>query len=127
MGKLIDKNGNTLLNMMFSTEEIFTGKYWIDGKKIYITVFSKNNVALSNNVNINHEIKNISQVIDYSVGTWHNDTGTLVKYYSGVSGSANGLSVRVSKTALQFFGNDSWAAGTTKTLYAMIYYTKTTD
>lgn len=127
MGKLIDKNGNTLLNMIFSTKEIFTGKRWIDGKKIYVTVFLKNNVEIANNVIINHEITNISQVINYSIGTWHNNSGTLIKYHSGVSGSEKGLSVRVSRTEIQFYGNDSWTASTDRTLYAIIYYTKTDD
>ena len=35
MPKLIDKDGNELLNLQMSTDEHWTGKYWIDGKKIY--------------------------------------------------------------------------------------------
>lgn len=35
MPKLIDKNGNELLNLQMSTDEHWTGKYWIDGRKIY--------------------------------------------------------------------------------------------
>ena len=35
MPKFIDKDGNELLNLQMSTDEHWTGKYWIDGKKIY--------------------------------------------------------------------------------------------
>ena len=35
MPKLIDKDENELLNLQMSTDEHWTGKYWIDGKKIY--------------------------------------------------------------------------------------------
>ena len=35
MPKLIDKDENELLNLKMSTDEHWTGKYWIDGKKIY--------------------------------------------------------------------------------------------
>ena len=35
MPKLIDKDGNELLNLQMSADEHWTGKYWLDGKKIY--------------------------------------------------------------------------------------------
>ena len=35
MVTFIDKDGNELLNLQMSTDEHWTGKYWIDGKKIY--------------------------------------------------------------------------------------------
>ena len=35
MPKFIDKDENELLNLQISTDEHWTGKYWIDGKKIY--------------------------------------------------------------------------------------------
>lgn len=33
MPKLIDKDENELLNLQMSTDEHWTGKYWIDGKR----------------------------------------------------------------------------------------------
>lgn len=127
MGKLKDSKGNVVLNLDYSMNEQFTGNYWIDSKKIYCKVFKKSNIALSNGVNVAHGISDIDQIIDYDVATWHSDTGTLVKYYSGANGSANGLSARIDKTNIQFAGNDTWSASNTRTLYVIILYTKITD
>ena len=35
MPKFVNKDGNIILNLNYSSEESFTGMYWIDGKKIY--------------------------------------------------------------------------------------------
>ena len=125
--KKVDNVAKPIDYFQYKTSEQFTGRYWIDGKKIYCNVITKRNIALSDGVNIAHGISNINQVIDYDVATWHTGSGTLVKYYSSASGSSNGLSVRLSKTDIQFVGNDTWAASTSRVIYAIIYYTKTTD
>ena len=66
MPKLVDKNGNELLNLQMSTDEHWTGKYWIDGKKIYekIITWTGLNVGVST---INHSISNLGEFIDYEV------------------------------------------------------------
>ena len=35
MPKFVNEDGNIILNLNHSSEESFTGMYWIDGKKIY--------------------------------------------------------------------------------------------
>ena len=35
MPKFVNKDENIILNLNYSSEESFTGMYWIDGKKIY--------------------------------------------------------------------------------------------
>ncbi len=40
MSQFVNANGAVLLNQNYSSTEQFTGKYWLDGKKIYRTAVS---------------------------------------------------------------------------------------
>ena len=42
MPKFIDKDENKLLDLQMSADEHWTGKYWIDGKKIYEKIIMQN-------------------------------------------------------------------------------------
>lgn len=57
----------------YSTQEQFTGKYWIDGKKIYRKVFTGLNVNVSNHAwaNLFHNDDNIDIIIDHKC--WNTD------------------------------------------------------
>ena len=84
MPKLIDKDGNELLNLQMSTDEHWTGKYWIDGKKIYEKIITWTGLSVGVST-INHSISNLNEFIDYEV-TCSNGTDFYrfpVTYYSG--------------------------------------------
>ena len=113
----------------YSTEETYTGKKWIDGKKIYRKVvavdFPTESLAV---VETKHNITNIDTVTDQAL-TWY-DTydkrwyktfkDTSGQYYVQIDGIAN-EAVRV-KTSAAY----RWDARTSNR-YAILEYTKTTD
>jgi hypothetical protein len=55
----------------YSTEETFTGKYWIDGKKIYRKVINVGNLPNADVKNINHNIVGLEN-ITFSYGNASN-------------------------------------------------------
>ena len=73
MPKLIDKDENELLNLQMSTDEHWTGKYWIDGKKIYKKIITWTGLRVGVST-INHSISNLNEFIDYEV-TFTNECG----------------------------------------------------
>ncbi|WP_333574811.1 hypothetical protein [Faecalibacillus intestinalis] len=62
MPKLIDKDGNELLNLQMSTDEHWTGKYWIDGKKIYEKIITWTGLSVGVST-INHSISNLNELL----------------------------------------------------------------
>ncbi len=117
--KEIDDKFTNLSN--YSTEEIFTGKYWINGKKIYRKVF----ILTSNTEQqiVQHNIANV-EYIWVSGDSFFNVDGTSIpaNYYrdSGIYAYAHAnhgsILFRVSPAG--------WA---NHNLYAILEYTKTTD
>lgn len=73
-----DNGINTVKNngLSYSTEEVWTGGYWIDGKKIYRRVFTGLSVSLSSNNFSNvlpqSSVPNIAFII--SAKGWYSDT-----------------------------------------------------
>lgn len=106
----------------YSTEEQWTGGYWIDGKKIYRRVVSCG--ALPNNTTktVAHNIANIEWIVKYNgVASDGNEWLQLpASYYST---SAIGLSVDGTNIALRPYSNRT----TYTTTLVTIEYTKTTD
>ena len=106
----------------YSTEEQWTGGYWIDGKKIYRRVVSCG--ALPNNTpkTVAHNIANIEWIVKYNgVASDGNEWLQLpASYYSN---SAIGLSVNDTNINLRPYTNRT----TYTTTLVTIEYTKTTD
>ena len=50
----------------FSFEEQWTGKRWVDGKKIYQKTVDCGRLPANSRKNTNHEIASIDDIIDYS-------------------------------------------------------------
>ena len=123
MPKLIDKDGNELLNLQMSTDEHWTGKYWIDGKKIYekIITWTGLNVGVST---INHSISNLNEFIDYEV-TCSNGKDfyrfPVVYYSGGNTGTFYCTYFILNVNNIRFANNYSWANYKFK---AIIRYTK---
>lgn len=67
MPKFVNKDENIILNLNYSSEESFTGMYWIDGKKIYektINIGTLPNKDNSGVKNVAHGINQLDRVID---------------------------------------------------------------
>lgn len=123
MPKLIDKDGNELLNLQMSTDEHWTGKYWIDGKKIYekIITWTGLNVGVST---INHSISNLNEFIDYEVTCSNGEDFyrfPVVYYSGGNTGTFYVTYFILNVDNIRFANNYSWANYKFK---AIIRYTK---
>lgn len=110
----------------YSTEEQFTGEYWIDGKKIYTKVIKETGVlSKAETSNIKHDIINLSEFVDYDVFV-QGDDGLYrlpVVYYSNVtSGTFYDMFARVNGNSIQIINNSSDWSGYSVT--AILYYTK---
>lgn len=106
----------------YSTEEVWTGGYWYDGKKIYKKVVDCG--ALPNNTtkNVAHNIANISWIVTYS-GMASDGNEWLQLPASYYSTSAVGLSVDRTNISLRPYSNRTTYTST----FVTIEYTKTTD
>ena len=110
----------------YSTEEQFTGEYWIDGKKIYTKVIKETGVlSKAETSNIKHDIINLSEFVDYDVFVQGDDGlyRLTVVYYSNVtSGTFYDMFARVNGNSIQIINNSSDWSGYSVT--AILYYTK---
>lgn len=107
----------------YSETETDTGTTWIDGKAIFKKTLKYNNTAVANGTTWDHGISGINEIV--KVEAHLNADGTYMAYPTTVNNGSNDLGLRVSKTQIIFFGNDSWGANTNRTTYVTIYYTKT--
>lgn len=110
-------------NNSYSTSETNTGGTWVDGKTIYKKTLSFNNTAIGNGTTLAHNISSISEIVKAEGHL--NANGTYIGFPSTTNNSSNDLSFRVDTTQIQWFGNDSWGAQTSRTIYITIWYTKT--
>ena len=99
MPKLIDKNGNELLNLQISTDEHWTGKYWIDGKKIYCKVilvsgFDNKDKYVAHNISDLYRVLSCDLFMKTSDGTNH------MMPRAHLDDDHDGVSIQVTKTTL---------------------------
>jgi hypothetical protein len=107
----------------YSLEETFTGKYWIDGKKIYRKVITINDTSTKNlGVDINTVVN--SFLIIKTEDAWRPIPWLFGQNQDDVLGSwVAGYFIKVNKLVMQF-GSD---LSTFTVGYFTIEYTKTTD
>lgn len=129
MIKLFDLISGTRLRKknvysQYSTEEQFTGEYWIDGKKIYTkTIQSTINLFASGNVA--HGISNIGTYRTYDMNNsfWAiNGVCYCLGRYEGSTafiGPGN-----ITSTHMNLSVGSSWYSNTTSPVYVTIRYTK---
>lgn len=125
MPKFIDKDGNERLNLKYSTEEQFTGRYWLDGKKIYSQTSTWNDLSKGFS-SWAHNISNVDSIVDYNAKALYSGDGTLYKfpcvyYDGGTSGNYYDVYFTVDKSKVRKFCNVDWKG---YTFYLTIYYTK---
>lgn len=110
----------------YSTKETFTGKYWIDGKKIYRKVIDIGTLPNAAYKEVEHGISDLDLAIDIRlIGktlTGARFTGNL----TGTSGVYDNRTIvtRINSTHVQFASNiDS----SNHSGYVILEYTKTTE
>lgn len=109
---------------VYAKAEKFTGKYWINGKKIYSKVLYVSSIdcTAAGYKTINHGISNLEMVTDIK---YIIDTPTkLITYNSAISCLEALINGDGSKTYLQFY-TGAWDV--IKNWNFIIEYTKTTD
>ena len=122
MPKLIDKDGNELLNLQMSTDEHWTGKYWIDGKKIYCKVILVNGFD-SNDVYVAHNISNLYSVLSCDLFMKTSDETNHMIPRTHKDQDHDGISIQVTKKnlILQVGQSNGFADATG---YAILKYIK---
>lgn len=108
-------------NNTYSTDEVITGKTWIDGKPIYRKVVSGNQISvgyklITDSLNIND-----NTIIDCR-GSVYNSAGTNL-WAIPLFGAEDNVSFVLQSDGLKFYSTTAWG-GAWKVI---IEYTKTTD
>ena len=131
------KNGGVLSK--YSTSEVFTGDYWIDGKPIYRKVLQVTLPSTSTQGTYVSGYTAIGATVDTGIrvfGIISNEANGIVEQYvilpfetdnSGVQFmiNPNSRSVVAEKNTVRTFNsNPAWSG---KTAYVVVEYTKTTD
>lgn len=122
VGGPLQVEGRNIANFKYSTEEQWTGDYWIDGKKIYTKTVAVNFNDGSNT--IPHGIANFGALIDWQI-RWYDTMDKNWRY--GNRRDSNDICIVLS--AVSTTGIAIKAAGTnwqsrTKDRYVTLYYTK---
>ena len=111
------------LKNIFSTEEQFTGKYWIDGKPIYSKVIDCG--ALPNNAETftDLNIQNLATVVSLK-GIANDGAGTFLPLPYTDATLYNSVQMAVTNNKISFITNGNRS---TFSAVAIVEYTKTTD
>ncbi len=125
MTKLIDRNGNCLLNIKYSKSEEFTGQHTIYNEKIYRKSVEWNSNVSKGVGNIAHGISNMKEVVNYDVIATENQGSSYqfpVTYYAdGINGTFYSTYFSVNKQYIHYASNTTWDG---YHFVANIYYTK---
>ena len=111
-------------SLKYSTSETFTGKYWIDGKKIYRLVMpiTTNGTYIENGFRFTWV-----SLSDLNISTLTEDTGWVNTSNRRISTSSDDLKFwYLTDKRLQIGANNSYVT-TSSSGYAILEYTKTTD
>ena len=107
----------------YSTEETFTGKYWIDGKKIYSRVFKNTSFTFNTAGAEIGSISNIDELVFHHItirkedGPFRRSGYISSNYYAGIQIDGTGI--------ITIWGKDG--NNVTGTVVLTIEYTKNTD
>jgi microcystin-dependent protein len=99
----------------YSTSEIFTGKYWIDGKPIYRKVIA--NLSVVNDTVLVTGVDNLIQVGGYFISSAY----AKIALPYGSPGSVTSAYIKDGETQIRITSNQN------VTVYITLEYTKTTD
>ena len=112
----------------YSTEEQFTGEYWIDGKKIYCKTISFDFPSSTSLTTLStaHNISNFNELIKYEA-KWY-DTSDTRWYFISRYDLNTDATIKFGVTATNFVAITSvtnWNSRTSNR-YVTIFFTKTT-
>lgn len=115
---------NDNYHAQYSLNERFTGRYWIDGKKVYEKVIHVS--GFSSDISVNHSISNFDRALSINLFMANSKKDNYMIPRAHRDNSHDGISVAITKTQLTIEvgpSNDfSQMDG-----YAIIKYTKTVD
>ena len=126
MSQVVDYDENIVVNPVFSSDEQFTGEYWLDGKKIYRkTIYARIGSPNDNNtVNIAHGISNIGdyRTLDFSNSYWVAGDGMWM--FNTAEQNQYMRFIRINLTHFSIQPSTSWSGNYG---YFTIRYTKNED
>ena len=106
----------------YSTDEQWTGEYWIDGKKIYCKVVSVS--GFTKDKYVAHNISNLHRILSCDLFVMFNDGTNHMMPRAHKDNDNDGISVQVTKTNLILqVGQSNGFADVTG--YAILKYIKT--
>lgn len=106
----------------YSTDEQWTGEYWIDGKKIYCKVVSVS--GFTKDKHVAHNISNLHRILSCDLFVMFNDGTNHMMPRAHKDNDHDGISVQVTKTNLILqVGQSNGFADVTG--YAILKYIKT--
>ena len=106
----------------YSTDEQWTGEYWIDGKKIYCKVVSVS--GFTKDKYVAHNISNLHRILSCDLFVMFNDGTNHMMPRAHKDNDHEGISVQVTKTNLILqVGQSNGFADVTG--YAILKYIKT--
>jgi hypothetical protein len=115
--------------MSYSTEEVWTGGYFIDGKKIYRKCFFREssggnwtNNPISSNIDNIVKIEGTAKRLDSTNGTVVNIPSTFGSQTYQIS-----ISVSVVPNGVWTFSVEGWNISNFSKIFVVINYTKTTE
>lgn len=117
---------NSVLEEHYSTEETFTGKYWIDGKKIYRKVISVSNMEISSATSISTGITNLNELISLN-GIYNNISGGTKAPYPLTQNTGTILNCAYYQGNIGILGNETYSASPDRIHTFILEYTKTTE
>lgn len=110
-------------NLVYSQNEIDTGKIWIDGKKIYRKVVNCGYLLKNDAKTVKHNIKNIDTITKIN-GTGYQNNGDClpIPYIYNVTQGQGSISLYVNKTDIRII---TYGDRTDVKVLIFIEYTKT--
>ena len=107
----------------YSTDEVETGMYWIDGKPIYRKVIDCGPLPLSTTKTVSHGVASLGAVVNIN-GISTNPTGSIPIPYLSISGTTNVILYSTSTDIIIGTNSDLSSFTDTKVIFE---YTKSTD
>lgn len=115
---------NDNYHAQYSLNERFTGRYWIDGKKVYEKVIHVS--GFSSDISVNHSISNFDRALSINLFMANSEKDNYMIPRAHRDDNHDGISVVITKTQLMIevgvLNDFSHMNG-----YAIIKYTKTVD
>ena len=95
------KDAEAQKNLVYSQNEIDTGKIWIDGKKIYRKVINCGYLLNKNIKRVEHNIENINEIIKLNgIGYENNENYLPIPYAYDVTLGQGSITLYASKTSI---------------------------